>query len=339
MPRLREIDRGRAIDLLMQGFSQSQVARQLGVAQSTVSRLRQRLRATGRLADRPRSGRPRETTRRQDRAIRLAHLRDRFRTAVETAANTPGRHNNRIHPKTVRNRLKEVGLYARRPYVGPQLTHRRRQIRMNWLRRHSLRQFPMHRWRQVLFSDESRFSLYRADGRKRVYRRRGERFTDACVMENDRFGGGSVMVWGGIAHGLKTPLIVVNGNLNAIQYRDRILRQCVVPFVQRHNLTFQQDNARPHVARVCRDFLNQNNVIPLDWPPYSPDLSPIEHLWDELDRRVRSRRHVPNNVQQLTAALQQEWNHMPLRKINALINSMANRIREATQANGGHTRF
>ena len=84
------------------------------------------------------------------------------------------------------------------------------------LRRHSLRQFPMHRWRQVLFSDESRFSLYRADGRKRVYRRRGERFTDACVMENDRFGGGSVMVWGGIAHGLKTPLVVVNGNLNAI---------------------------------------------------------------------------------------------------------------------------
>ena len=86
--------------------------------------------------------------------------------------------------------------------------------------------------------------------------------------------GGSVMVWGGIAHRLKTPLIVVNGNLNAIQFRDRILRQCVVPFVQRHNLTFQQDNARPHVARVCRDFLTQNNVIPLDWPPYSPGLPP-----------------------------------------------------------------
>ena len=82
-------------------------------------------------------------------------------------------------------------------------------------------------------------------------------------METDRFGGGSVMMWGCIAHGLKTPLIVVNGNLNAIQYRGRILRQCVVPFVQQHNLTFQQDNA----ARVCRDFLAQNNVIPLDWPP------------------------------------------------------------------------
>ena len=82
-------------------------------------------------------GYPKETTRRQDRAIRLAHLRDRFRTAVETAANTPGRHSN-IHPKTVRNRLKDVGLYARRPYVGRHLTQIRRQNRMKWLRRHSL---------------------------------------------------------------------------------------------------------------------------------------------------------------------------------------------------------
>ena len=70
---------------------------------------------------------------------------------------------------------------------------------------------------------------------------------DACIIETDRFGGGSVMLWSGIAYGLKTLLIVVNGNLNAIQYRDRILRQCMVPFVQQHNLTFQQDNSRPHV--------------------------------------------------------------------------------------------
>ena len=148
MPRLLERDRGRAVDLLMQGFSQLRVARQLGVAQSTVSRLRQRIRATCRLLDRPRSGRPHETTRRQDRAIRLEHLRDQFRTTVETAANTPIRHNNMIHPKTVRNHLKEVGVYARRPYVGQRLTQIRRQKRRDWLRRHSLCQFPMHRWRR-----------------------------------------------------------------------------------------------------------------------------------------------------------------------------------------------
>ena len=90
-------------------------------------------------------------------------------------------------------------------------------------------------------------SLYRADGRRRVYRRRGERFADACVVERYRFGGGSVMVCGGIAHGIKSQLIIVAGNNTAVRYRDEILRPVAVPLVQQRNLILQQDNARPHV--------------------------------------------------------------------------------------------
>ena len=164
---------------------------------------------------------------------------------------------------------------------------------MAWLTAHAPRLFPMRQWRRVLFTGESRFTLYRADGRCRVYRRHGERFADACVVERDRFGGGSVMVWGGIAHGIKSQLIIVAGNMTAVRYRDEILRPVAVPLVQQRNLILQQDNARPHVSRVCQDFLANNNIAPLAWPPYSPDLTPIEHMWDELDRRVRERRNPP----------------------------------------------
>ena len=52
-----------------------------------------------------------------------------------------------------------------------------------------------------MFSDDSRFLSYRADGRRRVYRRDGERFRDKCVDEIDRFGGGKLVVWAGIAYG------------------------------------------------------------------------------------------------------------------------------------------
>ena len=97
------------------------------------------------------------------------------------------------------------------------------------------------------------------------------------------------MVWGGIAHGIKSQLIIVAGNMTAVRYRDEILRAVAVPLVQQRNLILQQDNARPHVARVCQDFLANNNIASLAWPPYSPDLIPIEHMWDELDRRVRKR--------------------------------------------------
>ena len=70
----------------------------------------------------PRHGRARVTTRGQDRYIMNTHLRNLFQTAIATAANTPGLHNNRISAQTVRNRLWENGLHARRPYAGCVLT-------------------------------------------------------------------------------------------------------------------------------------------------------------------------------------------------------------------------
>ena len=189
MVRLSQLDRGRAIALILQGRSQRDVAQQFGVHESTISRLVQRLRATGRLTGRPRSGRPRVTTQRQNRRIRLVHLRNRLRTATETAREI-GTQGRRVCPRTVRNRLREFYLRPRRPYVGPNLTPRRRQRRMQWLRAHAPNRFRLSDWRRVMFSDESRFSLQRSDRQQRVCRRLGERYSDACVREVDRFGGG-----------------------------------------------------------------------------------------------------------------------------------------------------
>ena len=62
-------------------------------------------------------------------------------------------------------------------------------------------------------------------------------------------------------------LTVVAGNMTAVRYRDEILRPVAVPLVQQRNLILQQDNARPHVARVCQDFLANNNIASLAWPP------------------------------------------------------------------------
>ena len=141
------------------------------------------------------------------------------------------------------------------------------------------------------------------------------------------------MVWGGISHGFNLQLVDIDGNLTAARHRDEVLRPHVIPFVQQHNLTLQQDNARPHVARICQVFQ------PLDWPPYSPDLSPSEHLWDQLDRQVRQCQPPPATRAQLTRALVEEWNNIPIRRINAVMNSMTRRIRAVTRANGGHTRY
>ena len=335
MPRLNENDRNRAIGRLQAGQTQAAVARLLNVHKSTISRLWQRFRRFASTKDRPRSGRPRATTPAQDRFIRVSHLRYRTQTAAYTAHHLPGRH--RVSAQTVRNRLRQYGLRAMRPFTGPVLQHRHRRARLQWSR--NVRPWTLVNWRRIWFSDESRFSLYHHDGRQRVYRRRNERYIRPCVLEKDRHGGGSVMVWAAISVAGRTDLVRVQGNLTAVRYRDEILQPHLLPAINVNREIFQQDNARPHVARVTADFLANNNVNVLPWPSKSPDLNPIEHLWDQLDRRLRRRQHQPHTLQQLMAALQDEWRRIPQRRIRRLIRSMPRRCLAVIAAGGGHTRY
>ncbi len=100
----------------------------------------------------------------------------------------------------------------------------------------------------------------------------------------------------------------------------------------------QHDNARPHVARICTQLLQAENIPVLEWPACSPYMSPIEHVWDALDRHIQQRFPVPANIQQLRTAIEEEWTNIPQATINNLINSMPRRCVALREANGGHTR-
>ena len=135
------------------------------------------------------------------------------------------------------------------------------------------------------------------------------------------------------------PLVFIDGPLTAQRYVDVILRLVFVPFVRQHNFTFQQDNTRAHVARLSMAFLQQNNANMMHWPPYIPNLSPIEHLWDVLDRHVCNHLQPPTTFQTQCLAPIQEWNAIPQADINRLILSMTRHVRVGLLANGGHTSY
>ncbi|GFS54302.1 transposable element Tcb2 transposase [Trichonephila clavipes] len=96
---------------------------------------------------------------------------------------------------------------------------------------------------------------------------------------------------------------------------------------------FQQDNARPHTARVAQDFLRHFQTLP--WLARSPDLFPVEHVWDQLKRQMPS----CHSVHELDLAVQDLWTHLPQDKIRCLINSMPDRVAACIAAGGGPTRY
>uniref|UniRef100_A0A8K9WVB2 Tc1-like transposase DDE domain-containing protein n=1 Tax=Oncorhynchus mykiss TaxID=8022 RepID=A0A8K9WVB2_ONCMY len=103
---------------------------------------------------------------------------------------------------------------------------------------------------------------------------------------------------------------------------------------------FQNDNAQPHVARICTQFLEAKNVQVLPWPAYSPDMSPIDHhVWDLLDRRVRARAIPPRNVRELAGALVEEWGNISQQVLANLMQCMRRRCTAVLNAAGGHTRY
>lgn len=336
-PGLSLDNRNIALGLLEAGTRVADVARRFGVHERTIFRLQARFRQTGNVKDRPRSGRPRITTPREDRYVVTSSRRHRFMPARKLVNQLRAATGTRISVYTARNRLRAARLRARRPYVGIPLTARHRAARLNWARQHL--GWTRRRWNRIVFTDESKFNLQGADGRIRVWRRKGERLDPANVIQRDRYGGGSVMVWGGISHSGKTELITIRGNLNAVRYCNEVIVPAVVPYIaNNHADVLQQDNARCHTARYTQTVLLQNNIEVLDWPAKSPDLSPIEHLWDHIGRNVHNRDDV-NNVRDLERALHEEWIRIPLHVIRTLLNSMRRRCLAVIQAQGGHTRY
>ncbi|GFU94220.1 transposable element Tcb1 transposase [Trichonephila clavipes] len=158
-----------------------------------------------------------------------------------------------VSERTIRRRLQQIGLSVRRPLLGLPLTQSPRRLRRQWC---DERRMCLAEWNEIVFNDESRICLQHHDGRIRVWRHRGKRMLNSCVMHH---------------HTGPAP----------------VLEPVVLPYLQGlATAIFQQDNARQQVARIVQRFFVNHQIELPPWPAHSPDLSPIENMRSMVAQRL-----------------------------------------------------
>ncbi|GFT73556.1 transposable element Tcb1 transposase [Trichonephila clavipes] len=107
----------------------------------------------------------------------------------------------------------------------------------------------------------------------------GERMLNSCVTRHHTGPAPGIMVWDGIGYRSRTPLVRIAGTLNSHRYISEVLEPVVLPYLQGLAIAiFQQNNTRPHVARIVQRFFVNHQIELLSWPARSTDLSPIENM-------------------------------------------------------------
>ncbi|GFX99631.1 transposable element Tcb2 transposase [Trichonephila clavipes] len=287
-----------------EGRSVTSVAAEFGIAHSIVSRLWRQFQTTGTAIRGYSSGRPRGTTPADDRYIVLQARRNRRQTAGEIARHTT------------------------------QATGRPIYRVLQWPEDCTV-VVCLH---DALY-DESRFGSSSDSHRILIWRERGSRNHPSNIIERDRYGGRGVLVWGGIMLGSRTDLHIFDaGSINGTRYCNEILLPYVRLFRDAMGLQFlfMDDNAPCHRTVAAEQLLESEDIERMDWPARSPDLNPIEHVWDFLGRRLAARTLPPVAIRELRLALQDEWAAMPQQLIDTLILSMGRRCDTCLAVRGYH---
>lgn len=238
--------RANIVTLINQGISRRAVGRKLGINHQTAANIYKRIKSGQSFYDyEPKPGRP-PLLSEADRRLATREVRTgTIPTAVEVKCQLfPD-----VSVKTIRRALKGKGLGAYRRRRKFYLNHA--AARRKWAKEH--REWTVKDWKRVVYSDESKFNLHGSDGNQWVWRERGKGFDRRYMDAHEKYGGGSVMVWGCMTQFSFERLVRIQGKMDAEKYvsilEDGLLHTLDDHFLLPSNILFQQDNDRKHTSQ------------------------------------------------------------------------------------------
>ena len=223
----------------------------------------------------------------------------------------------------------------------PFLSKRHRRERLDFAIAHQ--DWTVEDWKMVVWSDETKINRLGSDGRKSVWKKIGEGLSDRLVQGTQKFGGGSLMMWGcmlwdGVGYACK-----IDGRMDGdlyIKILEEDLQESISYFGKSTgDVIFQQDDDPKRTCKKAQTWFKDNGFKVLHWPAQSPDLNPIEHLWNHLKRRLGEYERAPGGILELWERVEKEWNKIDAEVCQNLIESMPRRVAAVLKAKGGYTKY
>ena len=335
--RIDKVQRATIIALRNANLCVEEIATQTGSSRATIFRVLKSLKQPN-VKHLKKMGRPSKTTEEIDKFIVDTVEENRKLVPKLVQKAVLAKYNVRISLTGIRFRLRLAGLYGRVCVRKPFLSTINKLKRLLWAFHH--RHWSVAQWKKVLWSDEKKFELFNTKRRQHCRRREGEALRDDTIQPTVKHGGGSCMFWGCFGGPEVGNIYQVEGIMKKEQYHSILVRHAV-PSGNRifgGAWTFQQDNDPKHTSHICKDYLQkkaldgQFNVM--EWPPQSPDLSPIELLWDEVDRQVQEKK--PTSVESLVRLVKQTWTEISPVVLEKLLNRMPLICQAVIDAQGGY---
>ena len=310
------------------------IAREAGVSPKCVATTLNNNEKYGSPMEKPRSGRPRTTTEKEDNIIYRCARANPKMSAAKLAGEFNQTHDRNISSKTIERRLNERKLYSYSAFRQTLLKPTDRANRMKWCRERL--SWSSNDWGKVIFSDECNFEVVNRKARIRVRRHPHDKPSERFNKSRLQGGGGSVGFWGCITSQGVGSFYIYDGRLKQYDYIE-ILQNSMLPtkkkyFRNRKDCLFQQDNAPCHTAGSVKEWLARNKVNLLPWCPRSPDLNPIENLWSWMEKKLTEFRVTStSNLKELLAKI---WQEVTPELCANLIHSMPRRCQKVITNKG-----